>query len=752
MPYYAKTDKTELKSHLEMTRDMAKNLATNLKLSDHIVNLCTFAAYLHDIGKACPYFQNWCTGKSKKTDEPLRYHNEFSYIFLVQYKTAITQLYETLYKETLSNDDFIIIKTAVYWHHAQASDINNNDLLFILEKKDVNDSPIYNSSSICDFLSTELGINISCVDQPDELYVPKFFINKQAKNNLILIVRSIVIKSDWLVSSGSTFNATSYDHLALNQYVCPSAFDISRFNSQMEIISKASDKQTIICNAPAGFGKTFIGLVWALTTGKRIIWVCPRNAIIDNVYTSIISLLTALHLNITVETYYHNERQIANHTDDTPSRITITNIDAIVQPMASSSKGGLQYDMLDCTLIFDEYHEFISESPIYAAFSILVQARHNVLHAQQMFLSATPIELPLDYNDTDKLLVLPKKYKHFPAQHKNTYTCNVNTGFPAELEPDTFCIYNTIKNAQSHTNVICLHSKYTREDKANKFALLYKSYGKQNDGNKKPVSSAPIMQASLDVSASHLIESVSSPNNTMQRIGRCDRFGTCETRTITFIASNDKSESRYISNTYSTKLYKQWLTFIQTNMCGSFTLDELYTKYNTFNENNKKDIQDYLNGKYEKSFISLMTDCLPTRPKHDSSCKIDAVCSTGNIRNPEPNAFYLVWSTDSNKYVGPFSCSISDFKKEYNNYGYPDQKYIKNIANTLIDYPKLVDKIGINDSGKKARNKMKYYCANYKQLARWSDCPYPVNKNNKTYSTEKGIIDVNNDDDLTEDE
>jgi len=733
MPYLAKSDGTLLKTHLESVSNMAEQLATYLQLNDRIIKLCKIAAYLHDIGKACPYFQKFYTNPNKKVKSKLRYHNEIGCIFLLQHKESIKTHYD------LTNDDFDIISNSVYWHHPQAIDIKNN---FILNSVDDNNDNIYDVLSIKSFLS-ELNITDLNTEDP-ELNIPHFFVNTSVKNSLILIVRSIVIKSDWIISSGIPYDvyANTYEKKLLESYVCPSTFNIDRFSTQMSIISRSCNSNTIICNAPAGFGKTYIGLVWALTTNKRVLWVCPRNEIIKSVYQSIISLLDLLHLDITVETFYSSERQESNTNNDT-SRITITNIDAVVQPMASRSKSGLQYDMLECTIVFDEYHEFVSDSPIYAAFCILLQARHNEIKAKQMLLSATPIELPLDYLDYSTVLVLPEKNKHFDSQHNNKYLCNITKAGPKVIPDDTFVIYNTIKNAQSHDEALCLHSKYTTEDRNAKFTSLYNSYGKLSKGNKFPVSSAPVMQASLDVSASHLFESVSSPNNTMQRIGRCDRFGTCIDRTITFIENNDKSELKYIEHNYSKELYKLWYTFITNNMCGEFTLNELYEKYNNFNKMYQKNINVYMKEKYNNSFEKLINDCIPKRAfneSYDNRSKKSSK-SNGTIRNPEPNMYYIVWNDELNEYVGPFSISISEFKKEYNNFGYHTEKSLKNIAADIKNkFPELYEIIGVDKQ--KGKNKRNYAITHGFDFARYCDTPYPVKKSNKIYSSEKGIIDL----------
>lgn len=143
MPYLAKSDGTLLKTHLESVSNMAEQLATYLQLNDRIIKLCKIAAYLHDIGKACPYFQKFYNNPNKKVKSKLRYHNEIGCIFLLQHKESIKTHYN------LTNDEFDIIANSVYWHHPQAIDIKNN---FILNSVDDNNDNIYDVLSIKSFL------------------------------------------------------------------------------------------------------------------------------------------------------------------------------------------------------------------------------------------------------------------------------------------------------------------------------------------------------------------------------------------------------------------------------------------------------------------------------------------------------------------------------------------------------------------------------------------------------------------------
>ena len=57
-----------------------------------------------------------------------------------------------------------------------------------------------------------------------------------------------------------------------------------------------SGKKAVVVNAPAGYGKTLIGLLSGLYRGEKMYWVVPRNVIADEVYRSITGLLVTLGL------------------------------------------------------------------------------------------------------------------------------------------------------------------------------------------------------------------------------------------------------------------------------------------------------------------------------------------------------------------------------------------------------------------------------------------------------------------------
>src|SRR5208282_4444128 len=103
------------------------------------------------------------------------------------------------------------------------------------------------------------------------------------------------------------------------------------------------------------------------------------------------------------------------------------------------------------------------------------------------------------------------------------------------------------------------------------------------------VASAPIIQAAMDISLTNLYDSVCSPESTLQRIGRCNRWGTYEDREPTiFLFIPDlkglNNERGAIDTIYNRQLRDLWIQHLQKKIIDSqpVTLKGWYEIYNSF--------------------------------------------------------------------------------------------------------------------------------------------------------------------------
>jgi hypothetical protein len=126
---------------------------------------------------------------------------------------------------------------------------------------------------------------------------PIFYSNDEdadEKNSEALFARTCLISADRIASSNPIDISDDEIKVLINEAtIRPFEVDISnhcyfgneRFVKQSEIIDKI--ERTTQINAPAGFGKTLLGLLWNFKRGRKLIWVCPRNIVAESVYKSI---------------------------------------------------------------------------------------------------------------------------------------------------------------------------------------------------------------------------------------------------------------------------------------------------------------------------------------------------------------------------------------------------------------------------------------------------------------------------------
>jgi len=634
------------------------------------------SSLLHDIGKCTEEFQRFL----KDEDSQRKFtHNEISWAFVSKHLK-------------IDDYEYNMILDLIYWHHGFPyfkkygdKKLTNQDVYDSITEKDIESMKKY-------FL--KFPITKKCfVDDNGrkEINPPLFyeFLELKGKQVEKTLLRSILITSDRLVSSfdGNYPNSEEFIQKLLEKEIVKNynpPFNNERFELQKNIVTQL--KGTNFVNAPAGFGKTLIGFLKNLQSNKKMIWVCPRNIVAEQVYRELKDLIGKFCVNVKIELFYQSEVKMSNWNGcgGFDSDIIVTNIDNFLSPSVNSGRMNELYFINDCDVVFDEYHELITEGALFSCFINLMNIRHKYTNSDTILLSATPFDISYMWDTpSNKSKFLPEKNHHYPPAHDKKYKLNFSeksdvSVLNLEENGDNLIILNSIKNTQKvYRNLnkkILIHSDYLEEDRKKRTDLIYSLYDKYSkDGVKEDVVSSLILQASMDISFKNLYESVLSPQTTVQRIGRTNRWGKYDDSTINIINLNkDKAERAVKHIHYTFDLSTKWFNFFKENGNNkNLTLSEIYSIFNKFNEINQKEIKDFIQERFLTS-CELLSGIYPIKFFNKGKQKTDIKNAESNkLRLVGSNIFYICQKVNSEEYTDVFNQQIyksigEDFHEKQN--------------------------------------------------------------------------------------
>ena len=742
--FLAKSDGTTLLNHSKLTKLFAVEIYEQMFLSEYkklktnkLKDIISTVAMLHDIGKCMESFQNILNSgkeiKQKKFDK-LWLHNQVGWCFLLDY-----------FKDNNILD-------SIYWHHGVFDKIkNSSDIKISIEDK----------KNMLEYL-TQTGIKFN-FKKSSTKSEPEFFnsdkdYEKRIKNiDEQYLIRSCVISADRL---SSQYNISDVDDLLNNNikisdivklhiikkqiYYEKSPYDNDRFKRQEKIVFDInnSKKNTFIIKAPAGFGKTLIGLLFSFKRNKKTIWVCPRNIVAESVYNSIMEELNIFNIsNLKVQLYLTGEIVQSNCSDTKAfdADIIVTNIDNYLSPNVNNANMDRLYLIKSADVIFDEYHELDSELALFSCFISIMRNRNNKCDCKTLLLSATPKPMEFLWETKNKTVLLPNANKHYLAAHTKPY--HITNQFNLTTNSSDLYIYNAIKTAQNHkknddNESILFHSKFETSKKLQIKELVYNLYGKKSNRSlhNKNVVGTHIIQASLDLSFKNLTDSVLSPESSLQRIGRCNRWGYYQESNINIIKVDNESEKASIRNLYDTELSNLWFNYVNDNLVGknNITLDKIYVHYNKFNKINSILIKEHLKIKYQDSLDKLIK-IYPIKKVNNNKNDNDIITTGGNkLRTGGNEIFFICKHQNSDDFSEVFSHKVRDWDKDFSENANTVNKIIKtmkNINDIRYDYGKM-------------KNMQKYDNLTIDQIrrnSRRSNTPYI--SFDKIYSEEYGIVD-----------
>ena len=739
-----------LKKHSEKVYKVAIGLLkAYIKSGDDYDRYCEilkYSAKLHDIGKCTSNFQERLKKKSKKSN--LHLHNEISWVFVYKY---------------LNVDDNILddICYLIYWHHGivkrKQGNTYSDEIMLEIGESDV-DNMYKESINILgkdEILDHE---DIRTLNKKSPIYIGGEGGKKEYEK---VFLRTILITSDRLVSEYSKKSVKeiikiSKDNLNKDN---PYSFEnmpfkdedsVKRFKVQNSIVDECG--KTSIAKAPGGFGKTLLGLLWSIKSNKKTIWVCPRNAVAKSVYKSILNEAKDFSVDINVELYLTGEvKEKNNDTDDFSSDIIVTNIDNFLKPTIDNNMSKNLNFINSANVVFDEYHELVQQSPLFPLFTYIMNIRHNYTNSETLLLSATPVEYLTKKWDTvgNNTKILPNSESHYKPIHSKKYKINIIPKLDLSKIKEgesNLIIFNTVKNAQKVYSTInskskMIHGNYENDDKEVLFNWIFEKYGKHGDKKEvESVVSSTIIQASLDISFNNLYESILSPENTLQRIARVNRWGENDTSVINIFDYNDRSENLLKDSIYDKNLRLKWFNEVKKYDGKSLTLEELYEVYNKFSNTHSKEISVYIRNTYNKALKNFI-NIYPIKYFGERSDDNNIKATSNKLRSNGNEIFFICRrhktakkSGEGIEYTDPFSIevryNIGEMFKE-------TDKSLKLIKTTMYkirgdsryDFKKLTTSRGFKNLNK---DHIKFYSKYYKT---------PYIRRDVVYHKEYGVID-----------
>lgn len=561
--FCAKSNGTTLKDHSLKTALMANSIMTELGCTnEHVKKIAITAAIFHDIGKTSDKFQKYL--KSNNENEISPGHNCVGSV-----------LYSSIMN---SNDlnrlpDIKLVKDIIEFHHTPYVE-KNTRLSDFYSINDISDIIDYYKNIISE-VETVLGINLDVkfINDVDDIDVDveikkniSFSYNDNIDNLLSIInnggvflaAYDTVRYADVLVSSGN--EKYTRQHISSINVECPSHYSKGRWDEQFKhVMDIVNDKTytTFSINAPTGYGKTLMAILFTLLNGGYSFFILPTNTLAEAMYKSINKHLEELNLNnITVSLLLSGEWRDGEMKEK--SNIIVTNIDNFELSVFKNKRKDTSIQRLSRNCIFDEFHKYLTDAPLAYSFVASSNARNYFKNTKTLFLSATPI-YDKKFINKDKLKEIVIENKSFNEQKIVFHYINapMSSVISDMRGQDILCVVPTVKDVQRYSDYFdyTLHAMYTDSDKNDNLNRVLKLKGKNNRTNDSYITTN-IISEGVDVSfnsATYVFNQMYE--EIIQSSGRNNRFNSTNVKHVYIVLDRDN-------------------TFYQKNILGNWNVIE----------------------------------------------------------------------------------------------------------------------------------------------------------------------------------
>lgn len=467
------------------------------------------------------------------------------------------------------------------------------------------------------------------------------------------LIKTVVISADRLVSSSKekytngnalysdflkTFNKTD---ITKKINIMEKTFfpDSKRSKDQKKAVTKLTDvnrKGNIpVLSGAAGSGKTKIFLQYcARNFAQKIFIIAPRMIICEELFYEIkdkylpnakIEIITS-----NLNEYYNGETKEYGKSNNDEPEIVITTIDQIIKSITTHKNVDKILELAQNFVIFDEYHEYFKMSGFDLLFSELIKINSYFKKSNILLTSATPNNVFLETmlglkthginNSIVKFETFNKKDFKIKYDFYKNDELKSNIGVLYDLrknnnlddiifkeldkETKTIVVSNTATKAQlsyllncEDENSLLAHSKFSKNIKESNFKKIKESFGTIEPSKNNILRAGPIVQSSLNITSGRLITEITNPEETLQRLGRLNRFGddvlgefiiSVPEKTLNPIESIKKSEIyAFLGRKYEKESVHAWINYLMKSIenNSNFKLADFYKVYDAFYKN-----------------------------------------------------------------------------------------------------------------------------------------------------------------------